>query len=83
MTAAEREEFLEALVEWATFIEPREEIRICRDAKDDKFLKSAVSSGAACLISGDKDLRSLNSFRGIIIATAAEFLAATEGKQDV
>lgn len=33
VTAAEREEFLEAFVERATFIEPTEEIRIRRDAK--------------------------------------------------
>ena len=83
VTAAEREEFLEAFVERVTFIEPTEEIRICRDAKDDKFLELAVSGRAAYLISGDKDLRSLPPFRGIAIVTAAEFLAATSGEEDV
>lgn len=83
VTAAEREEFLEAFVERVTFIEPTEEIRLCRDAKDDKFLELTVSGGAAYLISGDKDLRSLHPFRGTAIVTAAEFLAATEGKEDV
>jgi putative PIN family toxin of toxin-antitoxin system len=83
VTATEREEFLEAFVERAIFSEPTEELRICRDAKDDKFLELAVSGGAAYLISGDKDLRSLNPFRGIAIVTAAEFLTATEGEEDV
>lgn len=83
VTAAEREEFLEAFVERATVIEPTEEIRICRDAKDDKFLELAVSGGVAYLISGDNDLRSLNPFRGIVIGTAAEFLAATSGEENV
>jgi putative PIN family toxin of toxin-antitoxin system len=83
VTAAEREEFLDAFVERATFIEPREEIRMCRDAKDDKFLELAVSGGATYLISGDKDLRSLHPFRGIAIVAAAEFLTATEGKEGV
>jgi putative PIN family toxin of toxin-antitoxin system len=83
VTAAEREEFLEAFVERAIFIEPTEEIRICRDAKDDKFLELAVSGRAASLISGDKDLRSLRPFRGIAIVAAAEFLAATSGEEDV
>ena len=83
VTAAEREEFLEAFVERATLIEPAEEIRICRDAKDDKFLELAVSSGAAYLISGDNDLRSLNPFRGIAIVTASEFLAATSEEEGV
>jgi len=83
VTAAEREEFLEAFVERVTLIEPTEEIRICRDAKDDKFLELAISRGAAYLISGDSDLRSLHPFRGIALVTAAEFLAATEGEEDV
>src|SRR5262245_23129164 len=83
VTAAEREEFLEAFVERATFIEPTEEMRICRDTKDDKFLELAVSGGAVYLISGDKDLRALHPFRGIAIVTAAEFLAATSGEEDV
>jgi putative PIN family toxin of toxin-antitoxin system len=46
VTTAEREEFLQAFVKRVTFIEPTEEIRICRDAKDDKFLELAVSGGA-------------------------------------
>lgn len=83
VTAAEREEFLEAFVERATFIEPTEKIRICRDAKDDKFLELAVGGGATYLISGDDDLRSLNPFRRIAIVTAVEFLTATEGEEDV
>jgi putative PIN family toxin of toxin-antitoxin system len=80
-TAAEREVFLEAFVERASFIEPKEEIRICRDAKDDKFLELAVSGEATYLISGDNDLRSLNPFHGIAIITAAEFLAATSDEK--
>jgi putative PIN family toxin of toxin-antitoxin system len=83
VTAAEREEFLEAFVERAILIEPTEEIRMCRDPKDDKFLELAVSGGATYLISRDKDLRSLPPFRGIAIVTAAEFLTATEGKEGV
>ena len=83
VTAAEREEFLEAFVERAIFIEPTEKIRICRDAKDDKFLELAVGGGAIYLISGDRDLRSLNPFRGIAIVTATEFLAATSGEESI
>ncbi|MGH7961849.1 MAG: putative toxin-antitoxin system toxin component, PIN family [Candidatus Binatia bacterium] len=82
VTTAEREEFLEAFVERATLREPTEELRICRDAKDDKFLELAVSGGAGYLISGDKDLRSLNPFCDIAIVTAAEFLTATEREED-
>ena len=38
MTASEREEFPEFFIERETFLEPTEEIRICRDDKDDKSL---------------------------------------------
>jgi putative PIN family toxin of toxin-antitoxin system len=62
VTAAECEEFLEAFVERATFVEPTEEIRVCRDAKDDKFLELAASGGTAYLITEDNDLRSLNPY---------------------
>ena len=78
VTAAEREEFLVAFVERALFIEPTEEIRACRDTKDDKFLELAVSGSAAYIISGDADLLVLHPFRDIAIMTAAEFLQATE-----
>jgi putative PIN family toxin of toxin-antitoxin system len=77
VTAAEREEFLIAFVESVLFIEPTEELRVCRDAKDDKFLELAVSGRAAYLISGDADLLALHPFRGIAIMTATEFLQAT------
>jgi putative PIN family toxin of toxin-antitoxin system len=80
VTASEREEFLEAFVERAMFIEPTEEIRACRDSKDDKFLELAVSGRACCIVSGDNDLLILNPFRDIVIMTAAEFLEATEGE---
>jgi len=80
VTTAEREAFLEAFVDRALFIEPTEEIRACRDAKDDKFLELAVSGGAHCIVSGDNDLLSLHPFRDIAIMTVAEFLEATESE---
>src|SRR5436309_1767484 len=74
----ELEAFLVAFVERVLFIEPTEEVRACRDAKDDKFLELAVSGRAAYIISGDDDLLALHPFRDIAIMTAAEFLQATE-----
>ncbi|MDF2431447.1 MAG: uncharacterized protein JWP44_1078 [Mucilaginibacter sp.] len=49
-------------------------INLCRDPKDNKFLELAFEAGAACIITGDKDLLVLNPFEGIPILTAAEFL---------
>ena len=79
VTAEEREEFLEALVGRARFIDPTEQIRVCRDPKDDKFLELAVSGGASCIISGDDDLLALSSFRGIEILRVDDFLKRLEG----
>lgn len=81
VTSSEREEFLEAFVDRATWVEPNEEIRLCRDHKDDKFLELAIGGNADFVISGDRDLLSLHSFRGISIMTSAEFLTAL-GEQE-
>ena len=79
VTAEEREEFLEALIGHARFFDPTEQIRVCRDTKDDKFLELAVSGGASYIISGDDDLLALNSFRGIEILSVDNFLTRLEG----
>ena len=46
----------------------------CRDPKDNKFLELAVAGNADCIVTGDKDLLVLNSFRNIQIITPKEFL---------
>jgi len=78
VTSSEREEFLEAFVERALFLQATEEVRVCRDPRDDKFLELAVSGKANCIISGDKDLLSLHPFHDVAVMTPAQFLAATE-----
>jgi uncharacterized protein len=45
-----------------------------RDPHDDKFLECAVAGHARYLVTGDQDLRELDSFRGITILTVGEFL---------
>jgi len=45
-----------------------------RDPDDDKFLECAVAGRAQYLVTGDRDLRELGSFRGTTILTAGEFL---------
>ena len=73
----ERIEFVTALVRDAVLVEITEEIRECRDPKDDKFLELAVCGRAACIVSGDNDLLSLHPFRRIPIVTPREFLDGT------
>lgn len=45
-----------------------------RDPDDDKFLECAVAGRAQYLVTGDRDLRELCTFRGTTILTAGEFL---------
>lgn len=74
VTRQEREHFLAMLLREATLVETVEEVRSCRDPKDDKFLEVAVNGAASYLVTGDEDLLVLNSFRGIPIVTPAMFL---------
>jgi putative PIN family toxin of toxin-antitoxin system len=47
---------------------------VCRDAKDDMVLECAMAANASVLVSGDKDLLTLNNYRNIRILTPREFL---------
>jgi putative PIN family toxin of toxin-antitoxin system len=49
-------------------------LRVCRDPNDDMILECAVAAGAQVIVSGDKDLLAMGSYRGIRIVTPAEFL---------
>ena len=47
---------------------------ICRDPNDDFILECAVTANADLIVTGDKDLLSLESFRGIQILTPRQYL---------
>lgn len=74
VSSARREEFLEALIERAVFLEPAEAVRACRDPKDDKVLELAIAGKAQLIVSGDQDLLTLSPFRGVEILRPEEFL---------
>lgn len=48
---------------------------VLEDPDDDEVLACALSARAEVIVSGDRHLRGLGSFRGIRIVTAAELLA--------
>jgi putative PIN family toxin of toxin-antitoxin system len=77
VTSEERNRFLQAFLEQVEWVEPMENISICRDPKDNKFLELAVSGSASILITGDRDLLVLKPFRNLEILTPAEFIAKT------
>jgi hypothetical protein len=50
----------------------------CRNPKDDKFLACAVEGKAHYLVSSDKDLLDMQSYRGVAIVNPGQFLLALE-----
>jgi putative PIN family toxin of toxin-antitoxin system len=70
----DREQFLALLLREATLVEIIEEVRACRDPKDDMFLELAVNGSARCVVTGDQDLLALHPFRAIPVLTPAQFL---------
>ncbi len=56
LTDDRRREILELLSAAAVWVEPADEVRDCRDKKDNRYLELALAAGAAAIISGDEDL---------------------------
>jgi len=56
LTDDDRLEFIAKIQSKSRIFSPTISIQECRDPKDDKFLELAVTCGASCIISGDKDL---------------------------
>jgi uncharacterized protein len=46
----------------------------CRDAKDDMVVECAVNAGANLIVSGDKDLLALGSYRSVQVVTARDYV---------
>ena len=56
-------------------VEIKEKVRgVCRDPGDNKFIACALSGAAHFILSGDKDLTDLKSYKTIRIIKASEFL---------
>jgi putative PIN family toxin of toxin-antitoxin system len=69
-----RQEFLSELISSGQIVEIQTQVVICRDPKDNKFLELAADGQADYLITGDRDLLTLGSFRKTEILTPAQFL---------
>ena len=76
ITLERRTKFLSELSQQVERVEINQQIRACRDPKDDKFLELAVCGEANYIITGDADLLDLHPFQNISIIKAASFLTA-------
>jgi putative PIN family toxin of toxin-antitoxin system len=70
----QRKSFVKLIASTVELIPVTAVIRACRDPKDDKFLEVAVNGRADLIVTGDKDLLSLDPFHGIAIMTRAGYL---------
>lgn len=73
-----RSEVLELLSAAAVWVEPRNQVRDCRDPKDNRYLELALAAGASAIVSGDDDLLVLHPWRGIAVLTPARFVEACQ-----
>lgn len=76
MTDAEVLELLEVLAADGIVVEGRLDVRASRDPNDDVFLAAAVEGEADYLVTGDRDLLVLESYRRVKIVRPAAFLKA-------
>ena len=68
-----RQLILDIVVVAAERVEPADQMRECRDPKDDKFLHVALNGEAEAIVTGDADLLVLDPFHGLRILGPAEF----------
>lgn len=68
-------ELLQALAQGSVVVSGRVKVKVSRDPDDDKFLAAAVEAEAGFVVTGDRDLLDLKSYRGVRIVRPARFLS--------
>ena len=68
-----RLQHLVAIAQSVQFFEVKASVAVSRDKTDDKFMGLALDSGAEILISGDPDLKDVQTYKGVDILSPAQF----------
>jgi hypothetical protein len=76
MSDEETGQLLERLAESSVLVEGKQQLRICRDPADDKFVVAAVEGKADYIVTGDADLLDLGKYQDSEIVTPRQFLQA-------
>lgn len=63
-TDADRTQYVAVLRREADVVRPEESVDLVRDSDDDKFLEAALAADAEYVVSGDRDLLDVGSYRG-------------------
>jgi len=66
--------FLLKFISSSHLVSITENIAVCRDEKDNKFLELAISGYANIIVTGDLDLLILNPFKTVEIITPDMFI---------
>lgn len=81
MDEAQVQKEVETIRYFAEFVEPEENITAVEDdPDDDKFLEAGVAGNVKYIVSGDKHLLDLDTFRGINIVNPRTFYEELEGE---
>jgi len=72
-SAHQIKEIFELLADFAQFVKVHSNIDICRDAKDNYLLALSIDSNADFLITGDKDLLSIEEVENTQIVSFKKF----------
>jgi uncharacterized protein len=80
VSRAIRERFLAILPAFATHVAIVERIEACRDPKDDKILEAAVNGQADFLVTGDRALLAMGTFRSVVIVSPSGYLRITRSE---
>jgi putative PIN family toxin of toxin-antitoxin system len=82
VTSAQADQAVSLLRTRLRVVEPLElEGRVCRDAHDDVILGTALAGQCRAVITGDKDILELETFRGITIVSPRGFWAFESSRQ--
>jgi putative PIN family toxin of toxin-antitoxin system len=80
VSRALRERFLTTLPEFATHVAIVERIDACRDPHDDKILEAAINGRADFLVTGDRALLAMTTFRSVAIVSPTDYLRIARGQ---
>ena len=72
---------LESLTRGSFLVSGKVRVQASRDPEDDKFVAAAVEGRAEYVVSGDNDLLTLKTYKGIRIITPAQFLRILRVKE--
>ena len=79
-SASEADEQVRRIQGWVEVREPTVEVvGVARDPNDNHVLACCLACQADYLVTGDRDLLSLGTFRGTAIVTGAQFLRLYQG----